>query len=99
MTIIIIIIVKCDNPLKAAIFHDKSPQVVDFNDPALEQTTVTFSRPPGMTFSGPNSSICMGNGEWEPDPRDVKCKGTKIHINVTPRCHPQLFDAYTTSYM
>ena len=24
------------------------------------------------------------HGESEPDPRDVKCKGTKIHINVTP---------------
>ena len=22
---------------------------------------------------GPNSSTCMGNGEWEPDPREVRC--------------------------
>ena len=22
---------------------------------------------------GPNSSTCMGNEEWEPDPREVRC--------------------------
>ena len=71
--------VKCDHPLQTAAFDEKFPQVVEFNDPALEQTTVTFSCPPGLVLTGPNSSTCMGNGEWEPDPREVKCKGTKIH--------------------
>ena len=33
----------------------------------------TFSCPPGLVLIGPNSSTCMGNGEWEPDPREVKC--------------------------
>ena len=26
-----------------------------------------------MHVIGPNSSTCMGNGEWEPDPREVRC--------------------------
>ena len=49
------------------------------DDPALEGTIVTFSCPPGMQFTGNNitTATCMGNGEWEPDPRELKlkCKG------------------------
>ena len=61
-----------------AVVDDKSPNVLGFNEPALEQTIVTFSCPPGLVLTGLNSTICMGDGEWEPDPREVKCKGTKI---------------------
>ena len=43
--------------------------------PALEGTNVTFSCPPGLILTGPNTSTCMRNGEWEPTPQDVKCLG------------------------
>ena len=45
-------------------------------DPALEGQTVMFICPHGQILNGSNSSTCMGNGEWEPDPRDVECTGS-----------------------
>ena len=49
--------------------------IADYYDPALEGTNVTFSCPPGFVVLGPTTSTCMENGEWEPDPRQVKCIG------------------------
>ena len=49
--------------------------VMDYMDPAIEGTTVTFECPPEHVLIGPNTTTCMGNGEWEPDPRDLACKG------------------------
>ena len=42
-------------------------------------TTITLSCPTGLALTGPNSLVCMGNGEWEPDPREAKCKGEKLY--------------------
>ena len=50
--------------------------VVGYEDPALEGQTAMFTCLPGQTLNGSNSSTCMGNGEWEPDPRDVECTGS-----------------------
>ena len=44
-------------------------------DPATEGTTLTFHCPPEYILTGSNSSTCMRNGKWEPDPREVECKG------------------------
>ena len=46
-----------------------------YSDPALEGQSITFACPPHQTLNGSNSSMCMGNGEWEPDPREVECTG------------------------
>ena len=48
-----------------------------YNEISME-ITVTLSCPTGLALTGPNSSICMGNGEWEPHPREADCKGEKI---------------------
>jgi hypothetical protein len=48
---------------------------VGYEDPALEGQTITFFCPPGQTLNGSNSATCMGNGEWEQDPREVECIG------------------------
>ena len=48
---------------------------LDYVDPALEGQTITFICPPGQILNGSNQSTCMGNGKWEPDPRDVECTG------------------------
>ena len=65
--------VKCNTLTRIV---DTSVQV-DFDDrqPALEGTAVSFSCPPGLMLNRPNMTICMENGEWEPDPREVKCQG------------------------
>ena len=47
--------------------------VMGYTDPALEGQNIIFACPPFQTLNGSNSSTCMGNGEWEPDPRDVEC--------------------------
>ena len=41
---------------------------------ALEGDSVSFACSSGFLLTGPNSSTCMGNGEWEPDPRAVACR-------------------------
>ena len=46
--------------------------IADYSHPAIEGTNVSFSCPPGLALS---VSMCMGNGEWEPDPSQVRCNG------------------------
>ena len=43
--------------------------------PVMEGANVTFSCPPGQVLIGSNIVECMENGEWEPDPKEVKCSG------------------------
>ena len=50
-------------------------QVVDYVAPALEGSEVRLSCTPGLVLAGPNVSVCTGNGEWEPDPSQARCKG------------------------
>ena len=39
-------------------------------------TSLSFRcKSPETVLAGSNSSICMENGNWEPDPRDIECKG------------------------
>ena len=55
--------------------------IVDgYEDPALEGQNIIFSCPSELVMIGPNSATCMGNGEWEPDPREVACTGGSIVI-------------------
>ena len=46
-------------------------------DPALEGQIIIFTCPPGQILNGCISSTCMVNGEWEPESREVECKGEK----------------------
>ena len=54
---------------------DDSLKFIGYNAPMLEGSNITFSCLPEYVPIGPNTSICMENGEWEPDPRNVECKG------------------------
>ena len=59
-------------------------RALDYVDPALEGQNITFICPsPGQALSGPNSSICMGNGEWDPDPGEVECTGQPVTTGTT----------------
>ena len=64
---------KCGYPLVA----DTSLRITGYHNPALEGATLTFSCPPGKILTGPNTTTCMENGEWEPDPtvEAMKCVG------------------------
>ena len=52
-----------------------------YGKPTLEGEGVRFSCPTELVLIGPNSTTCTGHGEWEPDPREVVCKG-KIHVHI-----------------
>ena len=58
-------------------------KVTGYKQPAIEGTVITLSCPDGLILTGPTMYTCMGNGEWEPDPREVECKGmyTSVHLS------------------
>ena len=58
-------------------------RVIGYRDPALEGTSVTLEcSSPNLVHIGPNTTTCMGNGEWEPDPREVNCIGKICHRDI-----------------
>jgi hypothetical protein len=66
-------IVICSHPFQDV--DSNSVIIEDYMDPALEGTVLSFGCPHQYVLIGPNTTMCMGNGEWEPDPREVECKG------------------------
>ena len=42
--------------------------------PVMEGFNVSFSCHSEFVLSGPNSSTCTKNGEWEPYPREIECR-------------------------
>ena len=54
-----------------------------YEDPALEGETISFSCPLESMLTGPNSSTCIGNGEWEPDPGEFECTGAMGATSAT----------------
>ena len=42
--------------------------VTGSDSPPIEGQFVTYTCPPRFIQTGPNASVCMGNGEWEPHP-------------------------------
>ena len=67
--------VNCGAPLDESA---SSVMVMGYNDLALKEDSVSFTCSSGLAITGPNSSTCMENGEWEPDPRGW------LAINVGP---------------
>ena len=59
---------------------------VDYIDPALEGQIIIikYACSPGQILNGSNTSTCMGNGEWEPDPGEARCNGGFITTYATP---------------
>ena len=49
----------------------------------LEGSSLTLSCCPGLELVGPNTTTCMRNGKWEPDPREAECKGTKAILYLS----------------
>ena len=66
-------LVTCGNPQNQV---SDLIQVLNFMEPAVEESTVTFVQicPLGQTLSGSNISTCI-NGSWFPDPRNLQCSG------------------------
>ena len=47
-------------------------------EPVMKGTTVNYTCLPGLVHTGPSSSTCTENGEWEPSLSNVECNGCKI---------------------
>ena len=57
---------------------DTVPRVKGYHDNLpVEGSNITFSCPPGFILIGPNSTICVENGEWEPDPSGLMCNDSR----------------------
>ena len=57
---------------------DLAPRVITFSD---HPNTVNFSCPLGFVLSGPSSTMCMSNRQWQPDPSSVECnEGIAIFV-------------------
>ena len=57
---------------------DDSVRVTSYRNPAIEGTVIALGCPPEQILTGSNTSTCMGNGEWEPDPKHTRCEGKPI---------------------
>jgi hypothetical protein len=71
-------IVTCGHPFQDRISVDNAHDsmiIEGYMDPALKGAVLSFDCPPQYFLIGSNTTSCMGNGEWEPDPREVECKG------------------------
>ena len=55
-------------------FNISQPNLVYRGVPTVG-TIADLSCPSGMIPNGTNTTVCTGNGEWEPDPKDVQCIG------------------------
>ena len=69
------ILATCSHPVEQV---EDSVRVIGFKEPALRGSNVTLACPAGMTLNGPDTLLCMGSGEWEPDPNKVECKNESI---------------------
>ena len=63
----------CGHPFQD--IDNDSVIIEGYTDPSFEGAVLFFDCPPHYVLFGHNTTTCMGNGEWEPDPRDVECKG------------------------
>ena len=82
---------KCDSPVE--LIHSDVIIVVGYEDPALKGENITFTCPTGAIISGPNSSMCMESGEWEPDLRELDC----IHTHELMTTATMMPSTYATN--
>ena len=73
------ILVICGHPFQDRASVDNDFTIIrGYMDPSLEGAVLSFDCPPQHILIGSNITTCMRNGEWEPDPRDVECKGIML---------------------
>ena len=86
ITILFLYIANCGDPeLLSTVSNDSFPNVVGFDDLIpVEGTSIMFSCPPGLVLNGSDTSTCMENGKWEPDPSGLVCtlQGKIFHCRL-----------------
>ena len=74
--------VNCGN-LSQVIIETGSISIMGYHNPPILGANATFGCPFDKKLIGPNLTTCMENGEWEPDPRSVECKGYHYNHVIT----------------
>lgn len=59
----------------------ESIAVMGYHNPAVLGANATLICPFDQKLIGPNITTCVETGEWEPDPRNVKCKGYRLKFS------------------
>ena len=72
MNYVCFIIAQCRD-LQLEFANDSNPVLMYSDSNRIEGTTVSFICPSGLVLNGTIPVTCTSNGEWEPDPQDVKC--------------------------
>jgi hypothetical protein len=69
--------VTCNLPTQLLINDLQVATVVNGSQdiPHREGQFITYTCSPGFILTGPSTSVCTGNGEWEPEPGEVACIG------------------------
>ena len=70
----------CRNP--AGLVHE-SIIITGSTKAATRGTNMSLTCNSGLMLSGPSTSTCMGNGEWEPDPREAECVDASTTVHMT----------------
>ena len=73
------IIANCGHPelLSIGEANDSVPSIEGYNGIPIEDSTITFSCPPGLSLIGPNVATCTETGQWDPDISGLLCNDTK----------------------
>ena len=83
LLIIIFLTAKCGDPFDRLSYNDsESIWILGYTNAVLEGDKINFTCTSGMELVGPNSITCMANGEWEPNPKEVECKGESFHTTM-----------------
>ena len=79
--VILINAVRCPDPLHLLDDDQLTVVVPDYYFIPIVGANVSLScnDSPGLVLTGPNTTTCMDNGQWEPDLKKLKCKGT-MHV-------------------
>ena len=91
---IVLLADNCNDPMELT-----TALAVDYVDPALEGQIITFTCPHGQILNGSNTSTCMGNGIWEPDPGEITCTGTSVSTSVTTSSTHDMIGTHTSCAM
>ena len=66
------------------LFADESITIAAYSDPSLVGSIITidcrFGSISSKNHNTTNNIMCLENGEWDPDPNQIKCKGIKIIV-------------------
>ena len=61
----------CDVP----VLQPNIQAIVNYSQPRIAGTILSFTCLPGWTLSGPSTTTCRDDGQWIPNPDLVTCKG------------------------